>query len=81
MINQFNNLNRNLDTYFEIDNNIISNFDKKKRNYSTIQNVNIMKKHSDNFIVNLSEIIKNDNSLLQFGDIMNLQVKMDFDKR
>ena len=80
MINQFNNLNRNLDTYFEIDNNIISNFDKKKRNYSTIQNVNIMKKHSDNFIVNLSEIIKNDNSLLQFGDIMNLQVKMDFDK-
>ena len=81
MINQLNNLNKNMDNYFEIDHNIISNFDKKKRNYSILQNINNMKKYNDNFMGNITEIIKNDNLKIQFNSVVNIQVKMDFEKK
>ena len=50
MINQLNQLNKNLNSYFEIYNDIISNFDITKRNYSVIQNINTVKKFNDNFL-------------------------------
>ena len=81
MINQLNNLNKNLDIYFEIYDNIISNFDKEKRNYSLIENVNNMKNYATNFIGRITEIIKDNNLKSQFINIINMQIKMEFKKR
>ena len=67
-----------MDNYFEIYNNIISNFDIRKRNYSFIQNVNNMKKYNDNFIGNITEIIKDNNLKSQFTSIISLQTKIEF---
>ena len=80
MISQLNKLNRNLDTYFEIFNNIICNFDKEQRNYSFIQNVNYIKSFNTNFIGNITEIIRDDNLKSQFVNIINMQLKMEFKK-
>ena len=80
MIYQLNNLNKNLDTYFEVYNNIISNFDINKKNYSLIQNVNNMKKFNDNFLGAITEIIKDNNLKNQFTNIISLQSNIDFKK-
>ena len=77
MINRLNQLNKNLNNYFEIFNDIISNFDTTKKNYSTIQNVNTIKKYNDNFLGYISEIIKDNNIKSQFTNIISLQSKID----
>ena len=78
MIYQLNQLNKSLDAYFEIFYNIISNYDIKKRNYYIIQNINNTKKFNDNFLLNITEIIKNNNLKSQFTNIISLQSKIDF---
>ena len=78
LINQLNQLNKNLNIYFEIYNNIITNFDKEKRNYSIIQNINDMKKFNNNFIGSLTEIIKDNNIKNKFRHIINMQINMEF---
>ena len=79
MIYQLNQLNKSLDIYFEIYYNIVSNYDFKKRNYNIIQNINNMKNYNNNyFLLNITEIIKNDNLKAQFTDIISLQTKMDY---
>ena len=81
MINQLNQLNKNLNIYFEIYNNIITNFDNSKRNYSLIQNINTMQNYNNNFIGQLTEIIKDNNLKSQFTNIISLQTKIEFKKR
>ena len=78
MIYQLNNLNKNLDTYFDIYDSIISNFDIKKSNYYIIENVNGMKKYNNNFLGHITEIIKDNNLKSQFTNIISLQTKIDF---
>ena len=78
MIYQLNHLNKNLDNYFELYYNIVSNYDIKKRNYCLIQNINNTKIYTNNFLLNITEIIKNDNLKLQFTNIISLQTKLDF---
>ena len=78
MFNILNKLNKNLDTYFEIFDNIISNFDTKKRNYSLIQSFNNIRQYNNNFLGNVTEIIKDDNLKTQFIGIINLEKKIDF---
>ena len=80
MIYQLNHLNKNLDTYFEIYDNIISSYNIKKRNYFLLQNVNNIKKYNSNFIGHITEIIKDDNLKSQFQSILILQSKIDFKK-
>ena len=80
MIDQLNNLNQNLDKYFDIYSNLISNFDSKKTNNYQIQNINNMKKFNDNFLGNLSEIIKDKNLKYQFMSIISIQSKIQFIK-
>jgi len=80
MINHLNKLNKNLDTYFEIYNNLISNFNKDKINYSLIQNIKNIKTYNNNFIGNITEIINDNNLKSQFVSIINMQLKMEFKK-
>ena len=77
---QLEKLNKNLDIYYEIYNNVISNFDIKKGNYSIIQNLNTINKFNTNFIGNVTEIIKDSNMKSQFTNIINLQAKLEFKK-
>ena len=78
MIYQLKNLNLNLDIYFEIYDSIISSYDINKSNYFILQNVNNMKNFNNNFLVNISEIIKDNNLKIQFSNILDLQSKIDF---
>ena len=80
MINILNKLKKNLDTYFEIFDNIISNFDTKKRNYSLIQSFNNIREYNNNFLGNITEINKNSNFKSQFISVINLEKKMNFKK-
>ena len=80
MIYQLNQLNKNLDNYFDIYDNIVSSIDIKKRNYYLINNINNMKKCNDYFLLNLTEVINDENLKTQFTSIINLQSKMDFKK-
>ena len=80
MIYQLNNLNKNLDTYFDIYDNIVTNTDIKKRNFCLLKTVNNIKKYNSNFIGNITEIIKDDNMKSQFTDIISLQSKIDFNR-
>ena len=80
MIYQLNHLNKNLDIYFEIYDNIVSNYDIKKRNNYVIENINNMKKYNDNFLGHITEILKDDNLKTQFVNIISLQTKIDFKK-
>ena len=77
-INHLNKLNKNLDIYFDIYNNIIKNFDEDKKNYSIIKNMNDMIQYNSNFIGNITEILKDDNNKSQFVNVMNMQYKMEF---
>ena len=80
LIYQLNHLNKNLDTYFEIYDNIISSYNIKKKNYFLLQNVNNIKKYNRNFIGQITEIIKDNNLKTQFQSILDLQSKIDFKK-
>lgn len=81
MLKKLNSLNKNLDAYFEIYNNIISQFDMAQKNYCLIQNVNNIRKYNDNFIIMMTEIIKNDNLKSQFTSIVTLHSKIEFKKK
>jgi len=78
MINILNKFHKNLDTYFEIFDNIISNFDTKKRNYSFIQSFNNIREYNNNFFGKITEINQNNNLKSQFIGVINLEKKMDF---
>jgi hypothetical protein len=78
MIYQLNHLNKNLDTYFEVYDNIISSYDIKKRNNFILQNINNMKKYNNNFLGHITEIIKDNNLKSQFTNILDLQSKIEF---
>ena len=80
MIEQLNNLNTNLDKYFEIYNDIFSNYNQNKMNYYLVQNLITMKKFNDNFLGNVSEIIEDNNLKSQFKSIINLYTKFEFKK-
>ena len=77
---QLEKLNKNLETYYEIYNNVIYNFDIKKGNYSIIQNLNTINKFNTNFVGNVTEIITDNNMKSQFTNIINLQTKLEFKK-
>ena len=80
MINELNHLNKNLDTYFEIFSNTVSNFEIDKRNYFILENINVIKKFNDNFIGRITEIIKDNNLKSQFISIINLKTQIEFKK-
>ena len=77
MIYQLNTFNKNLNTYFEIYDNIISSFSNNKKNFKILVNVKYMKLYNNNFLGNLSEIIKDNNLKSQFN-IISLKTKMGF---
>ena len=80
LIEQLNKLNANLDKYYEIYNNISSSYSQNKMNYFLMQNINNLKAYNDNFLGNLTEILKDNNMKSKFNSIVNLYTKFKFKK-
>ena len=80
MIEQLEKLNTYLNKYFDLYNDISSNYDQNKMNYYLVQNLITMKKFNDNFLGNISEIIEDNNLKSQFKSIINLYTKFEFKK-
>ena len=78
MIYKLNTLNKYLDNYFKIYDDIISNFNNVQINYFTIQNINTMRKYNTNFLRYITEIINDDNYKTQFYNIIDIEDKMKF---
>ena len=55
-----------LDLYYEINNNIINNYDTSKRNYNSLHNINSIKYSNKLLIKSLNEII-NKNKIYEFS--------------
>ena len=78
MIYKLNNLNKYLDNYFKIYDDIISNFDNEKNNYLSIQNISAIRKHNTEFLRYITEITNDNNFKTQFHNIIDIEDKMKF---
>ena len=76
IIKKLNHLNYNLDNYYEIYNNMVTNFDIGKKNYSSLQNINDMQKYNDVFVRIITEIINDTNIKTKFSELSDLLNKM-----
>ena len=54
-------------TYYNINNNIIHNFNKDKQNYHVLKNMNTFKKNIENLINDLNDIIDDDKELYDYS--------------
>ena len=61
IINKLNNLIYTIDNYFEIYQDIINSYAKKKRNYSLLQNINEISKCNEAIIKDINEITNEKN--------------------
>jgi len=67
----------NLENYYEINENLINDFDKKKKNYYLFKNINELEK-TNNFIINdMNNIIKDDGFSEFINNSINIMNKMD----
>jgi len=78
IIVKLNKLMKNLDDYYEIYNEIIKNFDAKKRNYYIIKNTNEINSYNIDFINILKTISKDKNIKNKISNIVHLFNKMTF---
>ena len=68
----------NLDNYLDIYNDLIKNFDIRKRNYSILQNINDLMKNNNIFMTNVTEIINDNNLKTKFNSLIDMANKMSF---
>ena len=76
IISKLERLTEYLDKYFKINNDIINNFDIKKKNYSIMQNIIFLNKYNTNFILKINNIINNINIRIKFNNLMEFYNKM-----
>ena len=66
-----------MENYYEINENLINDFDKKKKNYYLFKNINELEK-TNNFIINdMNNIIKDDGFSEFINNSINIMNKMD----
>ena len=80
IISKLNQLNESLDNYYEIYNNMVINFDIRKRNYSSLQNINDIMLYNNTFMQKITEIINDNNIKTKFNDLLDLFNKMSFNE-
>jgi len=76
IISKLERLTEYLDKYFKINNDIINNFDIKKKNYSIMQNIKFLNKYNTNFILKINNIINDNNIRIKFNNLMEFYNKM-----
>ena len=70
IISQLNELIDNINIYYEINNNILNNYEKKKRNYQMLQNINQINNSNNKIFNNL----KNINEMNNIKDAPNIRI-------
>ena len=76
IINKLNKVMDNIESYFNIYNNMINGYEIKNRNYQILQNLNDMNKYNTEFINELNVIINEKNLDLKFKNLMNIYNKI-----
>lgn len=67
----------NLENYYEINENLLNDFDKKKKNYYLFVNINELGKNNNLIINDMKNILKNDGFTELINDSINIMNKMD----
>ena len=80
IVTKLNLLNDSLDNYFEIYSNMVKNFDMRKRNYSSLQNINDIKQYNNFFMQKITEIINDNNIKTKFNELLDLFNQMSFNE-
>ena len=74
LIYKFNEVINNIEIYYNINNNIINNYDKKERNYEILQNIKKIKNY--NILNEINEINKDKNLENKIYNIINIYNRM-----
>ena len=72
IINQLNELIDNINIYYEINNNILNNYEKKNRNYQILQNINQINNGNNKIFNKLKSINEMNNIKDKLNNIMDL---------
>ena len=67
----------NLENYYEINDNLIKDFDKKKKNYYLFKNINELDKNNSIIIKEINNTIKTDGFIDLINNSINIMNKMD----
>ena len=67
----------NLENYYEINDNLLKDLNKKKKNYYLFCNINMLEKNNTCVINDINNIIKNDEFTELINNSMELMNKMD----
>ena len=76
IINKLNNVAKNLEIYYNIYNNIISNYDEDKINYEIIQNIKMFINSNNIIIEDIKQILNDTNVNMKFKNIIKMYNKM-----
>jgi len=76
IISNLNNLVNNLESYLKICNDVIINFDIRKRNYSILQNIKNIENYTVDFSEKINKIINENDIKKNFNDIVEIIDKM-----
>ena len=73
IINKLNELSDNMNIYYEINNNIVNNYDKKNRNYKILQNIKQIKKNNEIFssLNNINKMTNIKDTIFNMIDLYN----------
>ena len=81
IILKLNTIVLNIDYYFNIYNNIINNYEIRKKNFVILKNINDMKIFHENFINNINTIINDKDIKSKFINIIEIPNKIDFKEK
>lgn len=66
----------NMKIYYNINNNLILNYQKKNRNYQSLKNIEEITNNNNNILKDINKIINENNYINLFNNIINLYKKM-----
>ena len=77
IIFKLNEIKDNIDIFLNICNEIVNDYETKKRNYQILMNLKELEKYKLDLFKDIGKIINEDNIIDKFNDIMNIGYKMD----
>ena len=80
IIIKLNNIIQNVESYYNIYNDLITGYEIHKRNYQMLQNIKDMDRYNKDFIYELNNIIQENNIYSKLEKLLNLYNKMNLNK-
>jgi len=76
IISELNKIKDNIEIYYKICNEVVNDYETKKRNYQLLMNIKELEKYKLDLFKDIDKIINEDNIFDKFNDIMNISYKM-----